>query len=87
MVIGSRWKYDEAPGPTQYYLTQFLDNGWKPVFPKDWGRCVSGMIDLATVDSFIKWIGETLQVSQADQKVLRQVWSKKIEEKVVSDNT
>jgi hypothetical protein len=87
VVIGSWWRYDEAPGPAQYYLTQFLDNGWKPVSPKDWGRCVSGMIDLATVESFIKWIGETLQISHADQKMLRQVWSKKIGEKVVSDNT
>ena len=87
VVIGSRWRYDEAPGPAQYYLTQILDNGWGPVSPKDWGRCVSGMIDLATVESFINWIGETLQISHSDQKMLRQVWSKKIEEKVVSDNT
>jgi len=87
VVIGSRWRYDEAPGPTQYYLTQVLDNGWRPFSPKDWGRCVSGMIDRATVESFLNWIGETLRISNADQKMLRQVWSKKIEEKIVSDNT
>jgi hypothetical protein len=79
LVIGSRWRYDEAPGPGQYYLTQFLNNGWKQFSPKDWGQCMSGMIDLATVESFINWIGETLQISQADQKMLRQVWSGKIE--------
>ena len=86
VVIGSRWRYDEAPGPAQYYLTQVLENGWRPVSPRDWGRCVSGMIDLATVESFDNWVGETLQISHADQKMLRGVWSKKIEEKAVSDN-
>lgn len=79
VVVGSRWRYDESPGPAQYYLTQILDNGWKPVSPKDWGRRVSGMIDLATVDSFINWVGKTFQISHADRKMLRQVWSNKIE--------
>ena len=42
------------------------------------------MINLATVESFVNWIGDTLQISHADQKMLRRVWSKKVEEKVVS---
>ena len=81
VVIGSRWRYDETPGPGQYYLTQVLDSGWKSVSPKDWGRYVSGMVDLSTVESFINWVGETLRISNADQKMLRQVWSKNIEKK------
>jgi hypothetical protein len=33
VVIGSRWRYDEAPGPTQYYLTHVLNDGWQPISP------------------------------------------------------
>jgi hypothetical protein len=83
VVIGSRWRYDDAPGPTQYYLTQVLNNGWTPVSPRDWGRCVSGMIDIAAVDSFIDWIRETLPISPSEQQMLRQTWSSKIKEKII----
>ena len=83
VVIGSRWRYDDAPGPTQYYLTHVLNNGWTPVSPRDWGRCVSGMIDIAAVDSFIDWIRETLPISPSEQQMLRQTWSSKIKEKII----
>ena len=84
VVIGSRWRYDETPGPTQYYLTHVLNDGWTPVAPRDWGRCVSGMIDLASVDAFIDWIRETLPITPSDQAMLRQTWSRKIHEKRIS---
>ena len=84
LIIGSRWRYDDAPGPTQYYLTHVLKDGWTPVAPRDWGRCVSGMIDLAAVDAFSDWIRETLPISPSDRKMLRQTWSRKIHEKRIS---
>jgi hypothetical protein len=84
LVIGSRWRYDDAPSPAQYFLTHIWKNGWQPVSPRDWGRCVSGMIDVAAVDSFIDWIRETLQISPSEQKMLRQIWSSKIKEKIIS---
>ena len=84
LVIGSRWRYDDTPGPTQYYLTHVLNDDWTPVSPRDWGRCVSDMIDMAAVDSFIEWIRETLQISPSEQKMLRQAWSSKINEKIFS---
>jgi uracil phosphoribosyltransferase len=83
LVIGSRWRYDDTPGPTQYYLTHILNDGWTPVSPRDWGQCVSGMTDIESVDSFIDWIRETLQISNNEQKILRQDWSSKINEKII----
>ena len=83
LVIGSRWRYDDAPGLTQYYLTHVLNDGWVPVSPRDWGRCVSGMFDTATVDSFIDWIRETLRISPSEQQMLRQAWFSKIKEKII----
>ncbi|KON30167.1 hypothetical protein AC480_01750 [miscellaneous Crenarchaeota group archaeon SMTZ1-55] len=66
VVIGSRWRYDITPGLTEYYLTHVLNDGWTPLSPKDWGRCILGMIDIAAVASFIDWIRETLQISPSD---------------------
>jgi hypothetical protein len=84
VVAGSRWRYEEAPGPTQYYLTSIWNHGWQPVTPRDWGRCVAGMVDRAAVDAFIDWIQETLPMSPSDRHMLRQRWSGQIQEKSVS---
>ena len=84
LVIGSKWKYDERPGPTQFYLTHIYDKGWIQQPPRDWGRCVSGMKNQATVKSFIRWVGETIKLSQGDEEKLFQVWSRKINEKKIS---
>jgi hypothetical protein len=84
VVIGSRWRSDDTSGLTQYYLTHVLNDGWTPVSPKDWGRCILGMIDIAAVGSFIDWIRVTLQISPSDQKMRHQTWSRKIHEKRIS---
>ncbi len=84
LVIGSRWRYDDAPGPTQYYLTAVWNGGWQPVTPRDWGRCVAGMTDRAAVDAFLDWMQETLPVSPQDRLRLRRRWFRQIQEPDVS---
>ncbi len=84
LVIGSRWRYDDTPGPTQYYLTAVWKDGWQVMTPRDWGRCVAGMTDLAAVDAFLDWIQETLPVSPRDRQMLRRRWSRQIQEPGVS---
>ncbi len=83
LVIGSRWRYDEKPGPTQYYLTHILDDKWINMPPKDWGRCIAGMKDEQSVLSFIHWVGETINLSPIDEEFLFEIWLKKIKEKEV----
>lgn len=80
LVIGSRWHYDTMAGPTQFYLTHVNYGEWIPVPPRDWGRCVSGMTDRASVSTFIQWVAETVPMTQRDQSLLFQEWSKKIGE-------
>jgi hypothetical protein len=80
LVIGSRWRYNPTEGPTQFYLTHVNNGEWKPVPPRDWGRCVSGMIDLASVKAFIHWVAETVPMTRQDQNLLLKEWSKKIDE-------
>ena len=80
LVIGSRWRYDPTDGPTQFYLTHVNNGEWKSVPPRDWGRCVSGMTDLASVKAFIQWVAETVPMTHQDQNLLLQEWSKKIDE-------
>ena len=41
LVIGSRWRYNEKFGPTQYYLTHILDEKWINMSPRDFGENVS----------------------------------------------
>lgn len=74
LVIGSRWRYEEKPGPTQFYLNQMFDEEWIELSPRDWGRCVSGMKDKASVKAFIAWIGETVNISKADEEMLYKIW-------------
>lgn len=81
LVIGSRWRYNEKSGPTQYYLTHILDEKWINMSPRDWGKCVAGMKNEQSVLSFIHWIGETINLSPKDKKFLFRVWLKKIKEK------
>jgi uracil phosphoribosyltransferase len=81
VVIGSRWKYDEEPGPTQFYVTQIFEDKWIKITPRDWGRCVSGMKDHSSVMSFINWIEETVNISEEDKEMLFTLWLKKIGEK------
>lgn len=80
LVIGSRWRYDTTEGPTQFYLTYVNDGEWKSVPPRDWGRCVSGMTDFASVITFIQWVAETVPMTRLDRNLLLQEWSKKIDE-------
>jgi len=80
LVIGSHWRYDPTEGPTQFYLTHMNDGEWKPLPPRDWGRCVSGMTDLASVNSFIQWVAETVPMTHQDQTLLRHEWLKKIDD-------
>jgi hypothetical protein len=80
LVVGSRWRYDEKPGPTQYYLTHIIDDIWIKMSPRDWGRCVAGMKDKQSVSSFIHWIGETINLSPIDEKFLFRKWLRKIKE-------
>jgi len=84
LVIGSRWRYDPTDGPTQFYLTHVNDGGWKPVPPRDWGRCVSGITDLASVIAFIQWVAETVPMTRQDQNLLLLEWSKKIDESPIN---
>lgn len=86
LVIGSRWRYDSTEGPTQFYLTHVNDGEWIPIPPRDWGRCVSGMTDLASVIAFIQWVAETVPMTHQDRHLLLQEWSKKIDESPLNDN-
>ncbi len=86
LVIGSRWHYDTTAGPTQFYLTHISHNGWMPVPPRDWGRCVSGMTDLTSVTTFIQWISETVPITPRDRKLLLREWAKKIDEPQIDFN-
>lgn len=83
LVVGSRWRYDEKPGPTQYYLTQILDDKWIKMSPRDWGWCVAGMKDEQSVSAFIQWVGETINLSPIDEEFLFGMWLKKTREKEV----
>jgi hypothetical protein len=87
LVIGSRWRYDPTEGPTQFYLTHVNDGEWKPVPPRDWGRCLSGMTDLASVKTFIHWVAKTVPMTRQDQNLLLQEWSKKIDEPPIDAHT
>lgn len=84
LVIGSLWKYEEKPGPTQFYLNQLFDEEWIFLDPRDWGRCVSDMKDKSSVRTFINWVGQTVKISKKDKNSLYEIWSKKIKEKMVS---
>lgn len=83
MVIGSRWKYIEEPGPTQFYLNQMFDGEWINLHPRDWGRCVSGMKDVTSVKMFIDWVRESVSISEDDEETLFKRWSSKINERKV----
>jgi uracil phosphoribosyltransferase len=83
-VIGSQWRYETIPGPTQFYLNQMFDGEWIPLEPKDWGRCVSGMTDKPAVQAFITWIDETVPVSKADKAMLYQLWVQKVDERKIT---
>jgi hypothetical protein len=85
LVIGSRWRYDPTEGPTQFYLTHMNDGRWKPLPPRDWGRCVSGMTNLASVNSFIQWVAETIPMTHQDQNLLLHEWSNKIDESPIDE--
>jgi hypothetical protein len=86
LVIGSRWRYVEKSGPTQFDNNQMFDGAWVNLPPRDWGRCVSGMTDQTSVKAFIDWISETVNVSKADKATLYGIWLRKIDEKKVTSS-
>jgi len=76
-VYGSEWKYIEKPGPNQFYLNQIhlpRKHRWIRLDPRDWGKCVSGMKNKNDVLEFIKWMRETIDISEEDQKMLCERW-------------
>jgi hypothetical protein len=84
LIIGSRWRYDERPGPTQFYLNQMYNKKWIGMAPRDWGRCVSGMTDTSSVKAFINWVRESIKISISDREKLYKLWLTKIEEKEIA---
>ena len=86
LVYGSRWRYIEKPGPSQFYLHKmylFQEDRWIELDPKDWGSCVSGMTDKQAVYSFIEWMTETIVVPEEDQKMLYERWIDNIHTKTI----
>ncbi len=79
LIVGSRWRFIEEPGPSQYYLTKMRSGvGWLELHPRDWGDCVSGMDSEAGVKSFIDFMGEAVKLSSPDQSALYKRWTAKL---------
>ena len=79
LVVGTRWRYVEETGTTQYYLTKMrYRDKWIELYPRDWGDCVSGMSDESGVASFLGFMAETATISNHDKARLYERWEAKI---------
>jgi hypothetical protein len=77
LIVGSKWKYKVTDGEDKYYLDQMFDGEWIDFIPRDWGKCVSGITNESSINAFISWIKETMDISKEDEKMLFQRWKQK----------
>ncbi|MHA1675639.1 MAG: hypothetical protein ACTSU6_00515 [Candidatus Njordarchaeales archaeon] len=73
IVAGSRWKYTEKEGPSQFYLRWMLNpetQRYDEMNPRDWGRCVSGMVDEDSVRKFILWMRDSRENEPSEQDLI-----------------
>lgn len=80
IVAGSKWRYIEEPGPSQFYLNRMLnpDTGeYQLMEPRDWGACACGTTE-PELRSFLDLMALTIPMTYKDREFLYSRWRDKL---------